>query len=250
MFLFQAPAPTRYDLNFTLAGVSVRVHPLFWLLAVFLGSSSGDILQILIWVLVVFVSILVHEMGHALAFRRYGVGSHIVLHYLGGLAIPESTPWGTGYASVSPSPKQQIVISLAGPFAGFLLAILIILSGRFLLGGLIAGSLFGFIPVPQLNLFSTGGQALNLFIVMMLQVNIFWGLINLLPVFPLDGGQVARNILIQYDPLDGVRKSIWISAIVGAIVAFAAFTLLNSIYMAFLFGLLAFQSYQSLDGRY
>lgn len=250
MFLFQAPAPTRYDLNFTLAGVSVRVHPLFWLLAVFLGSGSGDILQILIWVLVVFVSILVHEMGHALAFRRYGVGSHIVLHYLGGLAIPESTPWGTGYASVSPSPKQQIVISLAGPFAGFLLAILIILSGRFLLGGLIAGSLFGFIPVPQLNLFSTGGQALNLFIVRMLQVNIFWGLINLLPVFPLDGGQVARNILIQFDPLDGVRKSIWLSTIVGAIVAFAAFTLLNSIYMAFLFGLLAFQSYQSLDGRY
>lgn len=250
MFLLQAPAPTRYDLNFTLAGISVRVHPLFWLLAVFLGSGSGDILQILVWVLVVFVSILVHEMGHALAFRRYGVGSHIVLHYLGGLAIPESTPWGAGYASVSPGPKQQIVISLAGPFAGFLLAILIILSGRFLLGGLVAGSLFGFIPVPQLNLFSVAGKALNLFIVMMLQVNIFWGLINLLPVFPLDGGQVARNILIQYDPFDGARKSLWLSTIVGAIVALAAFTLLGSIYMAFLFGLLAFQSYQSLDGRY
>jgi len=250
MFLFQAPAPTRYDLNFTLAGVSVRVHPLFWLLAIFLGSGSGNILQILIWMVVVFVSILVHEMGHALAFRRYGVGSHIVLHYLGGLAIPESTPWGTGYANVSPSPKQQIVISLAGPFAGFLLAVLVILSGRFLFGGLVAGSLFGFIPVPQLNLSSLGGRALNLFIVMMLQVNIFWGLINLLPVFPLDGGQVARNILIQYDPFDGARKSLWLSTIVGAIVALAAFTLLRSIYMAFLFGLLAFQSYQSLDGRY
>ena len=250
MFLFQAPAPTRYDLNFTVAGISVRVHPLFWVLAVFLGSGSGDILQILIWVIVVFVSIIIHEMGHALAFRRYGVGSHIVLHYMGGLAIPESTPWGAGYASVAPTPKQQIVISLAGPFAGFLLAILVIFSTRFLLGGLVAGSLFGFIPVPQINLLSAGGKALNLFIVMMLQVNIFWGLINLLPVFPLDGGQVARNILIQYDPFDGARKSLWLSTIVGGFVALAAFTILGSIYMAFLFGLLAFQSYQSLDVRY
>jgi Zn-dependent protease len=250
MFLFQAPAPTRYDLNFSIAGISVRVHPLFWLLAVFLGSGSGDILQILIWVIVVFVSILIHEMGHALAFRRYGVGSHIVLHYMGGLAIPESAPWGTGYANVSPSPKQQIVISLAGPFAGFLLAILVIFSTRFLLGGIVAGSLFGFIPVPQFAIPSFVGNALNLFIVMMLQVNIFWGLINLLPVFPLDGGQVARNVLIQYDPLGGARKSLWLSTIVGALIALAAFTLLGSIYMAFLFGLLAFQSYQSLGAGY
>jgi hypothetical protein len=63
MLLFQVPPPTRYDLRFNLAGFPVRVHPLFWLIAVLLGYSSGDPLQILIWVVVVFVSILIHEMG-------------------------------------------------------------------------------------------------------------------------------------------------------------------------------------------
>ena len=89
-----------------------------------------------------------------------------------------------------------------------------------------------------------------MFVAVMLWVNIFWGLINLLPVFPLDGGQVARNILIQYDPWDGVRKSIWLSVITGGLVALVSLIALRSIYMALLFGLLAFQSYQSLQGRY
>lgn len=250
MFLLQSPAPTRFDLNFTLFGIPVRVHPLFWLLAVFLGSSSGDILQILIWMLVVFVSILIHEMGHALAFRNYGVGSHIVLHFAGGLAIPDSAPYGTGWSNVSPTPREQIIISLAGPFAGFLLAILVI-AGVVFMGGTVGVSLLlGFIPIPQLASLPINSTAVRLFIVMMLWVNVFWGLINLLPVFPLDGGQVARNVLIQYDPYDGARKSVWLSTIIGAIIALGAYFLLGSIYMAFLFAMLAFQSYQSLGARY
>ena len=250
MFLFQSPPPTRYDLNFTLAGIPIRVHPLFWLLAIFLGSGSGDILQILIWVIVVFISIVIHEMGHALAFRSYGVDSHIVLHFAGGLAIPESSPWGGGWASVSPTPRQQIIISLAGPFAGFLLALLVV-GGVIFTGGTIAvGLLLGFIPIPQLTSLPLGGDVVRLFVIMMLWVNVFWGLINLLPVFPLDGGQVARNVLIQYDPFDGARKSLWVSTITGAVIALAGFFLLGSIYMALLFGILAFQSYQALGTRY
>ncbi|HSO11633.1 MAG TPA: hypothetical protein VLT51_04610, partial [Anaerolineales bacterium] len=99
MLLTQTPPPTQYDLRFSIAGIPVRVHPLFWLIALLLGSS-GALVEIPIWILVVFVSILVHELGHALAFRRYGIQSHIVLHAMGGLTIPESTPWGTGWASV------------------------------------------------------------------------------------------------------------------------------------------------------
>jgi membrane-associated protease RseP (regulator of RpoE activity) len=85
---------------------------------------------------------------------------------------------------------------------------------------------------------------------MMLWVNVFWGLVNLVPVYPLDGGSVTRNVLIQADPIDGVRKSLWISVIAGGLVALAALIFLRSIFMALLFGLLAFQSYQALQRRF
>ena len=85
---------------------------------------------------------------------------------------------------------------------------------------------------------------------MLLFVNVFWGIFNLLPVYPLDGGQVTRNALIQYDPRDGVRKSLWVSVIAGAVIALVGGFLMDSVYIALLFGVLAFQSYQSLQGRY
>jgi membrane-associated protease RseP (regulator of RpoE activity) len=84
----------------------------------------------------------------------------------------------------------------------------------------------------------------------LLWVNIFWGIINLMPVYPLDGGSVTRNVLLQADPVDGVRKSLWISVIVGALIALMAFFFLRSVFMAILFGFLAFQSYQSLQARF
>jgi Zn-dependent protease len=250
MFLFQVPPPTRYDLNFTLAGFPVRVHPLFWLIAVLLGYSSGDILQILIWVLVVFISILVHELGHALAFRRYGLSSQIVLHFAGGLTVPESTRWGSRWANVALGPNENIFISLAGPGAGFLLAILVILGVVISGGTVLTSRLFGFIPVPAMAILPFGGNILTMFITALLWVNIFWGVINLMPVHPLDGGNVTRNALLQADPVDGVRKSLWISVIAGALIALVAFFFLRSLYMAFLFGFLAFQSYQALQSRF
>ena len=250
MLLFQVPPPTRYDLRFNLAGFPVRVHPLFWLIAILLGYSSGNILQILIWVVVVFVSILVHELGHALAFRRYGLSSQIILHFAGGLTVPESTLWGSRWANVALGPNQNIFISLAGPGAGFLFAGLVI-AGVFLTGGTVVSTrLFGFIPVPGLAMLPFGGDLLSIFVTELLWVNIFWGVFNLMPVYPLDGGSVTRNVLLQVDPADGVRKSLWVSVIAGALIALIAFFFLRSLYMAVLFGFLAFQSYQSLQARF
>ena len=250
MLLFQPPPPTRYDLRFNLAGFPVRVHPLFWLIAVLLGSSSGDPLQILIWVFVVFISILIHELGHALAFRRFGLASQIILHFSGGLTVPESTLWGSRWANVALGPNEQIFISIAGPGAGFLFAALII-GGVLVVGGsIITTRLLGFIPLPGFALLPFGGQILGAFVTALLWVNIFWGFINLMPVYPLDGGNVARYILLQVDPIDGIRKSLWVSVITGGLIALVAFFLLHSVYMALLFGFLAFQSYQTLQGRF
>jgi len=248
MFLFQPPPPTQYDLRFSIAGIPVRVHPLFWLIALLLGSST-DLLQLPIWVFVVFVSILIHELGHALAMRRYGQPSRIILHFAGGLTVPEPVSWGSGWANVSLRPNQEIFISLAGPGAGFLLAALVVVGATISGGSIITNWLFGVIPLPVAALMPIGGRVLSLLVTMLLWVNVFWGLINLLPVYPLDGGNVSRYLLLQADPIDGVRKSLWISVIAGGLVAIAGLLILRSVYMALLFGLLAFQSYQSLQRR-
>jgi hypothetical protein len=112
MFLFQAPPPTRFDLRFSIAGIPVRVHPLFWLIALLFGSSAGSPAKLLGWVIAIFISITIHEVGHALAMRRYGQDSQIILHMAGGLTVPESISWGGKYASVAISANQQILISV------------------------------------------------------------------------------------------------------------------------------------------
>jgi len=249
MSLFQVQPATPFDLRFSIAGFAIRVHPLFWLIALLFGSSY-PLIVIPIWVFVVFVSIIVHELGHALAFRRYGIRSQILLHAMGGLTIPESTPWGTGYASVSLTPMQQIIISLAGPFAGFFFAVLVILAVKFSGGAIHMSKLFGILPLPDSAEMTIGRPLTGILMTMFLWVNIYWGLINLMPVFPLDGGQVARNALLQYDPIDGVRKSLWVSVIAGVLLAVIGLLFWKSTYMAFLFGLLAFQSFQALQYRY
>jgi len=248
MFLFQPPPATQYDLNFSVAGIPIRVHPLFWLIAILFGASLS-LLQLPIWVLVLFISILIHELGHAFAMRFYGQSARIILYHMGGGAIADSVQWGSRWANVALGYGPQTVIALAGPFAGFLLAALILL-GVALTGGSIGTYwLFGVIPLP-LAVSLTAGGIVNFFVAQMLWVNIFWGLINLLPISPLDGGNVARNILVQYDPRDGLRKSLWLSTVAGGLMALVGFLLWHNLYITLLFGFLAYQSYQSLMARF
>ncbi len=247
--MFYVPPATRYDLHFSIAGIPVRVHPLFWVITIFLGATA-NLLFLLIWVVAVFVSILIHELGHAFAMRYYGKGSYIVLYHGGGGTVADSVWWGSKWANISLGASQETVISLAGPFAGFLFAGLIIL-GVILAGGTIMTTpLLGFIPLPLIAFFPFGGGLLSSVVETFLWVNVFWGLINLLPVSPLDGGNVARNILVHYDPWNGVRKALWLSVITGVLIAVIGFFVWKSVYIALLFAFLAFQSYQSLNYRF
>ncbi len=242
--MFQIPAATRFDLRFTLFGVPVRVHPLFWLMGVVFGYSSGEFTELFIWVVVVFISILLHEFGHSMAMRLFGWDSYIVLYIFGGLAVQTDSRKGSGKTD-SRSWIEQVIISLAGPFAGFLLAALV-LAGVYAAGGIVyMGNLFEIIPFPRAYLYGAG-DVVNSIIGITIFINMFWGMINLLPVFPLDGGQLARAIFIRFDPWNGVTNSLWLSVIIGFIMAVAGFSVMRSTYIAFLFGLLAVQSYQTL----
>jgi Zn-dependent protease len=223
--------------------------------ALLLCANGGtfDAGLILLLILVLFFPLLVHELGHSFMMRRYGIRSHIVLYWLGGLAIPgsgSSSPWDVSSSWERPQrrgPWQQIAISFAGPAAGFILAAVTIL--------VIVGTGGQFQLLSPEEIFRGGGfwrfglsldydkyQNLYHTIDYLLYFNIFWGLVNLLPVYPLDGGQIARELFLMTDPWEGVAKSLMTSMIVGGVVGLAGF-MSGQTFVGFLFLSLAYSSY-------
>jgi Zn-dependent protease len=149
-------------------GIPVKVDPSFlFVCAVLAYSRLSQPIFLIEWLIVIFVSILVHELGHALVVRSFGLSPQIMLYSMGGL-----TSWrdekGISHA-------KRIVISLAGPFAGFLF------GGVVYLSGLALTDLFvdRFVAQTYVDL---------------MMVNLGWGIFNLLPILPLDGGNVAYSI--------------------------------------------------------
>lgn len=238
--LLGEPQRTPYDLVFSLWGIPVRVSPWFWAISALLGISAArndsggvDPVMMLIWIGVVFVSIVVHELGHALAARCYGHEPWITLHGFGGLA---------SYHSSRESLLSKILITLAGPFAGFLFAAVVVAAIR------LAGHQVLFVPsLIPINFVGFHSDQLNLLLSYLLQVNILWGLVNLLPVYPLDGGQISRELFAEWNAYDGIRYSLILSIVTAAGVAIFAFVNYRDFYVALMFGYLGFLSYQTLQ---
>ena len=208
--LLGEPPRTPYDLNFSLLGIPVRVHPLFWLVTVLLGYQSGDAASVLTWIIAVFVSILVHELGHAVAMRAYGFQPWITLYGLGGLTSYDQS---YGSRSAGSGSLGQILISVAGPVAGFLLAAVLVL-GLVLAGhggGIIMVGPWGWPIMPYLIAFPN--ERLADLLNDIFYISVLWGVVNLLPIYPLDGGQIAREILLKLSPRDGIRQSLLLSIV-------------------------------------
>lgn len=229
--LLAEPPPSPYDLRFNLGRMPVRVHPLFWLVSVLLGIDLKEPKLVLLWVGVVFVSILIHELGHAMTARAFGWSPHIVLYGMGGLAI---------YQPTYRSRAKQMLVTAAGPMAGFLFAAVIVMA---LVANDRATTFFGlgvgkgeFISNPYLRF--VVHQALWL--------NVIWGLVNCLPIMPLDGGQFTREILTGVNPRNGLLWSFQLSMLVAALVAVAGMLFLGSFFIALFFGYLAYSSYQGM----
>lgn len=234
--LFSEPTHTPYDLKFTLLGIPVRVHPLFWVVAAVLGMSGNpEPGRLLVWVGVVFVSILIHELGHALAARSYGWQPWITLHGFGGLA---------SYRATYRSPAAQILISLAGPCAGFFFAGLILVAIRASGHALYLGWPHSILPV-EFDRFESSN--LNRLVFYLLYVNTFWGLVNLLPIWPLDGGRISQEVFTLANPREGTQMSLWLSIFVAAGAGFLAWTRLEDGYLTFFCAYLAYNSYVTLQ---
>ena len=239
--MFSEPPRTQYDLLFMLGRVPVRVHPMFWFMTlVLVYNSLSRPIDVLLWVVTVFVSIVIHEMGHVLAFHRFGYNAHIVLHGFGGLAIPDSARGRRIDTALS-----RVIIALAGPAAQILLAALILL----LMYAAGIGAYFQF-WVIKINIPGRGvdpGEHMETLLFFLLQVNIIWPLFNLLPVYPLDGSRVFRELLVRVNPHDGDRQVLILSAFTAAAIAVVAFARWRSYYTAMMFGYLAYMSYMMLE---
>lgn len=234
------PSETRYDLYFVLFGIPIRVHPLFWLVAVFLGMQVGDLFALLAWVLAVFIAILVHEMGHALVMRSFGYYPSITLYGLGGMTHYGMRTIGRR----SPGTAGRIAITAAGPAAGFLFAgilglVLVLLRKPVIVA---TGFPFGIYLFAQLDSPWMGQLVNYLFF-----VTIGWGILNLLPVLPLDGGQIVRELWTSVDPHWGAWRTVQLSFLVAVAIAVLA-ALQGSFFLAILFGYMAFVNYQALRG--
>lgn len=253
--LLAEPSHTPYDLKFSVLGIPVRVHPLFFLMPLVLGGAlvQGDtipqtLLNLLVLSGVFLGSILVHELGHSLAMRYYGESSHIVLYWLGGLAISDIGRWSSSRARPR-TPWSQIMISAAGPGAGFLLGFLLI--GILLaLGGRVAWIPILLFPLPMPNLLGTrfaSNEALHVFLAAGLFSCFFWNLLNLAPIWPLDGGKISQALFSIYDPWNGVRNSLLLS--IAAAVGLAIWSLSGGSdgFGTFFFFYLAFESYMMLQ---
>jgi Zn-dependent protease len=150
------------------AGIDVYLHPTFLLLLLFLGAQGGGAMAILLLVLV-FGCVLLHELGHALMARQFGIETaDITLYPIGGVARLRRFPR---------APGAELLIALAGPAVNFAIVTALALLGMLGVTELFAESMVGFV-ISQLML-----------------VNVALGLFNLIPAFPMDGGRVLRAVL-------------------------------------------------------
>lgn len=197
-------------LRFRLFGFPVEIQLGFWILAIIIGLRPGrPWTDAALWLGIIFVSIMVHELGHAFAARAYGQSPSIVLHMLGGV-----TSWA---ASQDLGKKRRILVTLAGPGAGFALGF--VAYGALL----VLSKLLGAAPreAPWVE-----ALALLAF------ANVFWSVINLLPVLPFDGGQVLATALGP----ERRKLSATVSLIFGIVTAIVLFRL-GSLLGALLFAM-------------
>jgi stage IV sporulation protein FB len=259
--LIAEPPRTPWDLDFQVFGFPVRIHPLFWLAGLMLGFSGGRDagVMLVIWMVAFFSSILIHELGHALMMRWFGRQAHIVLYMMGGLAIEGrprdlgfGSPWSfdsyTGFQPRQRMPQEQILISAAGPGIQFLLLGLLV-AVVYATGGNVTFAMFEYVPYLLPELGGELGKNVNLlrFIAVMMHINLFWPIINLLPVLPLDGGQIAMQVLMQRDPWGGTQRALWLSVIAGAAMAVFGLLAMQSWFTMILFASLAASSYMTLQ---
>jgi Zn-dependent protease len=192
------------SVSFRLFRIPVRIGAMALLVPAFGSYADKNPITASIWIALVVLSVLWHELGHSLAMRAFGYQPSIVLHGLGGLAC-----WPRG---ASPNVRQRLSVTLCGPGAGLLLGLAVWLAAR--------GA-----ALPPLARVAVRDA---------LWINVIWSLINLLPVIPWDGGKLLDELA---EIFTGAREPRWVGLVSLAVGAGGAWwAASNGMPFAALFG--------------
>lgn len=203
-------------IRFSIFGIPVEIQPFFWLVLVLIGGASyadsaQEILNVGLFVIAGFISILVHELGHALTARSYGASVRISLQAFGGYAA---------YAGLEANRLRSFLITAAGPAIQIALGVLVSFVTRKM----------------ELN------DNMDYFVSMLIWISYAWAILNLLPVLPLDGGQMLNAALGP----KRIKVTLWVSILVASFSAIAMFSGTREMMFPIFLGMFAWQSFQAL----
>lgn len=195
--------------------IPITIHPLFWVIAGLIGwINSQSLIGTIIWIGIIIVSVFIHEMGHALTALVFGKNPRIDFVAMGGV---------TTYKIGGLSYLKQFIIVLNGPLFGLLLFAAAWAAAKTTVSG--PPIIYGIFYIMQV-------------------VNLFWTIVNLLPVPPLDGGQLLRIALEAFLGVKGLRISFLVGMIISIGLSFFFFAV-GAFLIGALFFLFAFQSYDT-----
>ncbi len=200
-----------------ISGIPLRVHWTFLLIfawIIFVGIDGDGSFQlsnlsnILISVFTLFTCVILHELGHSLAARRFGIRTlNIVLLPIGGVAMLERLPV---------NPKHELIVAFAGPAVNFLIA-LIFSPFLWLIDNRVFTEMMNFILNLNQGAFPPFRVTFfNWFVFFLVTLNVVVGVFNLIPAMPMDGGRVLRALLAIKLPR---HKATQIAATVGAVLS-------------------------------
>jgi stage IV sporulation protein FB len=196
--------------------IPITIRPLFWLIAFLIGwLFSFKIVWALLAIFVIFFSVLLHEYGHALTALFFGQKTRIELAAFGGFTYREGRKlklW------------EEFLIVLNGPVAGFLIFL----------------AALAIVKTTTIT-----NPTLHFLVYFALKANLFWTIVNLLPILPLDGGHLMSIFLESLFGFKGVKAAIIVGLVVGAAICIF-FLSIGAFLAAALFLLLLLESFRSL----
>jgi len=220
-------------ISFSLFNIPVRVLPWFWITLALIGGVIGAdtkqaLFKILLFLIAGFISILIHELGHALTAKHFGKRVEIVLQAFGGYAA---------YSGGAPlSRPKTFLITAAGPAIQIVLgiAVLIFLGFQAAQNGN---------SLAEIMRISAQTSPAVYFWVTLAWISLFWAVLNLVPVLPLDGGRLMETIMGP----QRIRLTLMISIAVAICIGLLGLTLANSYLLPIFMGMMAYESYKALQ---